>query len=102
MQKKDQNFTKFCEFKSLVKKESGKKIKALRSDNRGEYVSQECKDFCAAKGIKRELTTPHHTHQNGVVERKNCSILGSTRVMLHDQGLPLHLWLEECNTTYCL
>eukprot|EP00253_Pinus_taeda_P034092 PITA_34092 len=39
MQKKDQNFTKFCEFKALVEKELGKKIKALRSDNDGEYVS---------------------------------------------------------------
>ena len=52
MQKKDQIFTIFCEFKALVEKESGKKIKALRSDNDGEYVSQEFKDFCAAEGIK--------------------------------------------------
>ena len=47
-----QTFTKFCEFKPLVEKESGKKIKALRSDNGGEYVSQEFKDFCTAEGIK--------------------------------------------------
>ena len=60
MQKKDQTFTKFCEFKALVKKESGKKIKALRSKNGGEYVSQDFKDFCAAEGIKRELTAPHN------------------------------------------
>eukprot|EP00253_Pinus_taeda_P002825 PITA_02825 len=60
MQKKDQTFSNFCEFKALVEKESGKKIRALRSDNGGEYVSQEFKDLCAAKGIKRELTTPHN------------------------------------------
>ena len=60
MQKKDQTFTKFCEFKALVEKESGKKIKALRSNNGGEYVSQEFKDFCAVEGIKRQLTTPHN------------------------------------------
>jgi hypothetical protein len=24
--------------------------------------------------------------------------VGATRAMLHDQGLPLHLWVEECNT----
>eukprot|EP00253_Pinus_taeda_P006582 PITA_06582 len=59
-QKKDQTFTKFCEFKALVEKESGKKIKALRSDNDGEYVSQEFKDFCVVEGIKRELTAPHN------------------------------------------
>lgn len=52
MQKKDQTFTKFCEFKDFVEKESGKKIKALRSDNGGEYVSQEFKDFYAMEAIK--------------------------------------------------
>ena len=39
MQKKDQNFTKFCEFKALVEKELGKKVKDIWSDNGGEYVS---------------------------------------------------------------
>jgi len=60
MQKKDQTFSKFCEFKPSVEKESGKKIKALRSTNDGEYVSQEFKDFCAIEGIKRELMAPHN------------------------------------------
>lgn len=52
MQKKDQTFTKFYGFKALVEKESGKKIKALRNDNGGEYVSQEFKDLYAVERIK--------------------------------------------------
>ena len=60
MQKKDQTFSRSCEFKALVEKESRKKIRALRSDNGGEYVSQQFKDFYAAEGIKRELMTPHN------------------------------------------
>ena len=95
----DQTFTKFCEFKELVEKESRKKFKSLQSDNSGEYVSKEFKNFCAAKGIKWELTTPHNPQQNGVAERKNKSIVRVARAMLHDQGLPLHLWAEACNTT---
>jgi hypothetical protein len=39
MQKKDQTFSKFCEFKEFMEKESGKRVKALRSDNGGEYIS---------------------------------------------------------------
>ncbi len=35
MEKKDQTFKKFCEFKALFEKELGKKIKALRSENGG-------------------------------------------------------------------
>ena len=25
-------------------------------------------------------------------------IVGAARAMLHDQGLPMHLWVEACNT----
>jgi len=82
----------------LVEKESGKKVKALRSDNSGEYVSNEFNKFCVAKGIKRELMTPHNSQQNGVSERKNNNIVGETRAMLHDQGPPLHLWDQAHNT----
>ena len=41
MQKKDQKFSQFYEFKALVEKNSGKQVKALRSDNGGEYISNE-------------------------------------------------------------
>jgi hypothetical protein len=51
MQKKDQIFSKFCEFKTLVEKELGKKVNALRSDNGGEYISNEFKDFCSKERI---------------------------------------------------
>eukprot|EP00253_Pinus_taeda_P030310 PITA_30310 len=102
MQKKDQTFLNFCEFKALTEKESRRKIKALQSDNGGEYVSQQFKDFYALEGIKWELTTPHNPQQNGVVERNNRSIMGAARAMLHDQILPLHMWAEACNTTLYL
>jgi len=46
------------------------------------------------EGIKRELMAPHNPQQNGVAERKNKSIVGAANAMLHDQGLPLHLWVE--------
>ena len=73
-------------------------MKALRSDNGGEYISNEFKDFCRREGIRRELIAPHNPQQNGVAERKNRTIVGAARAMLHDQGLPLHLWAEACNT----
>ena len=71
MQKNSETYSKFCEFKALVEKESWKKVKALRSDNGGEYISDEFKDFCKEEGIRRELIAPHNPQQNGVAERKN-------------------------------
>lgn len=39
MRKKDETFSKFVEFKAPIEKETSKKVKAHRSDNGGEYVS---------------------------------------------------------------
>ena len=75
-------------------KESGKQVKALRSDNGGEYISNELNNFCSKEGIRREIIVPHNPQKNGVAERKNRMIVGAARVMLHDQGLPMHLWVE--------
>ena len=91
-------FSKFCECKALVEKDTGKHVKALRSNNGGEYISNEFKTFYTKEGIQRELIAPHNPEQNGVTERKNRTIVGATRAMLHDQGLLLHLWAEACNT----
>ena len=76
MQKKSETFSKLYEFNALVEKESGKQVKALRSDNGGEYILGEFKDFCSKEGIQRELIAPHNPQQNGVAERKNRTIVG--------------------------
>ena len=48
----------FEEFKALVENLSEKKIKILRSDNGGEFTSNEFNDYCKEAAIKRELTIP--------------------------------------------
>ena len=53
MHKKYHMLSKFCEFKALVEKDTGKKVKALRSDNGEEYNSNEFKYLCASEGIQR-------------------------------------------------
>ena len=60
MYKKAQTFSKFCEFKKLVEKDSGNQVKALRSDNGVEYISNEFKNFFNKEGIRRELIAPHN------------------------------------------
>ena len=48
--------------------------------------------------IKREYNIPHNPQQNGVVERKNRSIVEAVKAMIHDQHLPMFLW-EEASMT---
>jgi transposase InsO family protein len=78
---------------------TGRRIKVLRSDNGGEYTSRDFSDFCVEAGIKREYTVPYNPQQNGVVERKNITIVEATKAMIHDQNLPMILWEEASMTT---
>jgi transposase InsO family protein len=76
---KDEVFNKFTEFKALVENQIGRKIKVLHSDNGGEYTSMKFDSLCREVGIKRELTVPYNPQQNGVVERKNKSIIETAK-----------------------
>ena len=98
MKNKDEVFSKFKEFKSLIKNHTENKIKTFRFDNGGEFTSNELKELCEESRIKRELSTPYNLQQNGVVEWKNITIMEATREMLHDQDLPMHLWAEAAQT----
>jgi hypothetical protein len=51
-------FEKFKVFKALTKNQTGKRLKAVRSDKGGEFGSWNFKEFCDKHGIKREYTIP--------------------------------------------
>ena len=61
--------------------------------------NQDLESFCKEVGIKRELTTPYNTKQNGVAERTDRTIMEVVKTMIHDQYLPMHLWTEAARTT---
>lgn len=89
---KDQVFEKLREFKAQGENATGRRIKILRSDNGGEYVSKELIDFCRDVGFKREMIVPYYPEQNGTTERKNKTIMEAAKAMLHDQELLMFLW----------
>ena len=51
-------FQTFKKWKCLVENETGKKLKCLRSDNGGEYCSDEFEDYYFTNGIHRQKTIP--------------------------------------------
>ena len=67
----------------------------MRTDNGGEYTSNEFMEYCSPEGIKKEHVVPYTPQQNGVAEQKNMTMVGAAKAMLFDQGLPLFLWAEE-------
>ncbi|KAE8696710.1 Tyrosine decarboxylase 1 [Hibiscus syriacus] len=98
IKKKSDVFLTFKNFKARVELDSGNKIKCFRTNNGGEYTSEEFDDFCKKEGIKRQFTVANTPQQNGVAERMNRTLLERTRAMLRDAGLEKSFWAEAVNT----
>ena len=72
---KDQVFKQFLEWKAMVEKSTGRKLKTLRTDNGGEYTSTEFEAYLKTEGVRHELTVPKTPEQNGVAERMNRTLV---------------------------
>ncbi|WVZ93228.1 hypothetical protein U9M48_039226 [Paspalum notatum var. saurae] len=85
---KDEAASAIKNFQAAVEVESGCRLKVLRTDRGGEFTSVEFSEYRATRGVRRQLTAPYSPQQNGVVERRNPSIVVMARCMLKSKGLP--------------
>nr|CAN63433.1 hypothetical protein VITISV_033829 [Vitis vinifera] len=92
----------FLRYKAMVENQSEYRIKVIRSNNGTEYTSEKFNKFCEDAGIDHQLTAPYTPQQNGVVERKNRTIMEMTRCLLHEKELPKSFWAEAANTVVFL
>lgn len=99
---KSETFASFKKFKALVENQVGNKVRVLRTDRGGEFLSQEFKVFCEENGIHRELTAPYTPEQNGIAERKNRTVMEMARSMLKSKDLPNQFWAEAVHTAVYL
>ena len=91
-------FGYFQQFKALVENQSWHRIKILRTDRGGEYVSNEFLNFCKTHGIQKQFTARYTPQQNGIAERKNRTIMEMARSMLAAKHLPNEYWGEAVAT----
>ncbi|KAK1419234.1 hypothetical protein QVD17_28397 [Tagetes erecta] len=94
LKEKSEAFEAFKKFKVMVEVETNVKIKTFRTDRGGEFTSHEFDRFCETEGIIRHLTAPYTPQQNGVVERRNRTLLEMTRSILKARHVPNCLWGE--------
>ena len=92
MKHKSETFEKFKEFRSEVENHRNRKIKFLRFDRGGEYLSYEFGLHLKQCGIVSQLTPPGTPQRNGVSERRNHTLLDIVRSMMYLTDLPLPFW----------
>lgn len=94
LQDKSQAFERFKIFQKMVEKESGYRLKCLRSDKGGEFTSNQFEYYCEKHGIRRQYSAPRTPQQNGVVERKSRTVKEMARTMLNEASLSDTYWKE--------
>ncbi|KAI4347888.1 hypothetical protein L6164_008664 [Bauhinia variegata] len=80
----------FIRFKALVEKYFEKNIKAIYSDNGGEY--QALATFLTIDGVSHLTSPPHTSEHNGYAERRHRHIVETGLSLLAHAQLPLEFW----------
>jgi hypothetical protein len=63
-----------------------------------EFKNSQIEGFLEEEGIKHEFSSPYTPQQNGVVERKNRTLIDMARTMLDEYKTPDRFWAKAINT----
>ncbi|GJU34241.1 integrase, catalytic region, zinc finger, CCHC-type containing protein [Tanacetum coccineum] len=73
-------------------------VRNIRTDNGNEFVNHTLRSYYESVGISHETSVAQSPQQNGVVERRNRTLVEVTRTMLIYVKAPLFLWVEAVAT----
>lgn len=98
LKEKSDVFDKFLIFLKECQK-AGHTVKALQSDNGGEFDCHKMKEVLKSYSIEHLLIMPYSSEINGFIERDNRTVVEAARAILHSHGnLPQSLWAELINS----
>jgi hypothetical protein len=90
----------FATFKSFIKRvynEFETIIKKVRSDSGSEFKNTRTNELCDEFGIGYQFLAKHTPQSNGLVERKNRTLIDMTRSMLSEYQVSHSFWAEAIN-----
>jgi transposase InsO family protein len=74
-------------------------LKAIRSDNGTEFRNASFDEFCLEHGIDQQFSAMRVPQHNGVVERKNRTLVEMARMMLDEHRTLRRFWADAISTT---
>ncbi|GJY38444.1 putative ribonuclease H-like domain-containing protein [Tanacetum coccineum] len=75
-----------------------KTVRYIRTDNGTEFVNQVMSKYYEGVGIFHQTSVPRTPQQNGIVERRNHTLVEAARTMLIFSTAPMFLWAEVVAT----
>ncbi|GJX94107.1 retrovirus-related pol polyprotein from transposon TNT 1-94 [Tanacetum coccineum] len=91
------DYSRFTWVKCLRSKDE-ETVRRIRTDNGTEFVNQTLREYYEKVGISHETSVARSPQQNGVVERRNRTLIEAARTMLIYAKAPLFLWAEAVAT----
>ncbi|WVZ93354.1 hypothetical protein U9M48_039341, partial [Paspalum notatum var. saurae] len=88
----------FSKFAKRAQNEFNISIVKIKSGNGREFDNTNIEEYCDEVGIKHEFSATYTPQQNGVVERKNRTLITLARSMLDEYGTNEKFWAEAINT----
>ena len=88
----------FDDFLEQAERQTGRKLKTLRSDNGKEYVNRGFQKRLRERGIRHQTSTEYTPEQNGLAERINRTLVERARCLLFEAKLPKSFWAEAVAT----
>jgi len=98
LKKKSDLLSEYKKWLNKAQLHTGTKIKILRSDNGGEYVSNEFKALHDGNGTTHQTTVPDTPQQNGVAERLNRVLVEMACTMMRHKDVDQDLWADAMKT----
>nr|GFB16613.1 retrovirus-related Pol polyprotein from transposon TNT 1-94 [Tanacetum cinerariifolium] len=75
-------------------------VRRIRTDNGTEFVTQTLREYYEQVGISHETSVARSPQQNGVVERRNRTLIEAACTMLIYAQAPLFLWAKAVATAF--
>ena len=91
----------FATFKTFIKRidnEFKTTIKKVRSDNGSEFKNTRIDGLCDEFRIRHQFLAKYTLQSNGLVERKNTTLIDMARSMLGEYNVSHSFWAEAINT----
>ncbi|GKE95805.1 putative ribonuclease H-like domain-containing protein [Tanacetum coccineum] len=82
----------------LVQRGLHAQVRTVRTDKGTKFLNKTLHAYFATEGIKHETSTARTPEQNGVVERRNRTLVEADRTMLSTAKVPLYCWAEAIAT----
>nr|GEZ03090.1 hypothetical protein [Tanacetum cinerariifolium] len=100
LRSKDETLEVLKEFLTMIQRNLQALVITVRTDSGTEFLNKTLSVFFKEKGIEHQTSNAQTPEQNGVVKRRNRSLVEAAPTMLSVSKLPLFFW-AEATTTAC-